>query len=141
MKGKLLLIVVIAEIFLFGGCKDPGVITQIEGLNVNVSNSPSVANTQNSFAFNVNANTFGTALEYPISFDKTSFEIAVSITKLTTGDVSIQIYNNSKQMLYNGNFNQNTSLDQIVTLDDTPTKIKLIFNNLSSSFSCSITGK
>lgn len=122
-------------------CQDAGEITEIEGINKNVENSPAVANVQNSFSISVTAKTFNSALEYPITFNKLSFDLALTIEKLSAGDVSIQIFNDTKQMLYNANFKQTISLAQNITLEEKPTKVKFIFNSLTATFSCALTGK
>lgn len=127
--------------FIFYSCGKDEVITEIDGINKNVENSPSIANKQNSFAFDVKANLFNSVLEYPVTFDKTSFDLALAITNYTAGDVSIQLSNDAKQMLYKGDFNQNTALAQTITLEEKPTKIKLIFSGFTASLSCSLTGK
>lgn len=124
----------------FLGCEDAGEITQLDILNYN-ENNPAVANAQNSFSISVKANIYNAALEYPITFDKFSLDLALSIDNLSAGDVSIQVYNDSKQMLYKGDFTQKVALAQTITLEEKPTKIKLIFTNFTASFSCAINAK
>jgi hypothetical protein len=123
------------------GCKDAGEITAIDGINKNVDNSPAVANVQNSFSISVTAKTFNSALEYPITIDKFSLALALSIENLTAGDVSIQVFNDTKQMLYKADFTQKVSLAQTITLEEKPTKVKFIFNNLTATFNCALTAK
>ena len=127
--------------FTFYACGKDEVITEIDGIGKNVENSPAVANKQNSFTLDVKANLFNSVLEYPLTFDKTSFDLALAIANYTAGDVSIQVSNDSKQMLYKGDFNQNTALAQTITLEEKPTKIKLIFSGFTASLSSSLTGK
>jgi len=113
----------------------------VDGINNNVENSPATVNALNSFSISVKANLFNTALEYPLTFDKLSLGLALSVDNLTAGDVSIQIYNDSKQMLYNKDFSQKASLAETITLQDRPTKVKFIFNSLTANFSCAFAGK
>ena len=125
---------------IFSACSKNDVITEWEGLNTK-DNTETVANAQDSFAFTINAKSLSHVYDYSLTSDKFHFDMALSIPDWITGDVSIQISNDTKQMLYKGDFNQKTNLAQIITLDEKPTKIKLIFSNLTASFSCSIKGK
>ena len=100
-----------------------------------------VANVQNSFSISVTAKTFNSALEYPITFNKLSFDLALNIENLSAGDVSIQVFNETKQMLYKADFSQKISLAQNITLEEKPTKVKFIFNSLTATFSCALTAK
>jgi hypothetical protein len=124
----------------FFACSKDEVITEFEGLNTK-DNTETVANTQNSFSFNINAKAWSHVYDYTVTFDKLDYDMALSIPDLTTGDVSIQIFNDTKQMLYKGDFDHKINLAQTIALDEKPTKIKLIFSNLSASFSCTIKGK
>jgi hypothetical protein len=138
---RIFIAAVLSLIALFTACKDSGVITELEGINKNLVNSPSVANTVNSFSIAVTADTFNSALEYPVTFEKAEFDIALAIANMTAGSVSIQIFNNTKQMLYNGEFTEKISLAQHITLEEKPTKVKFVFNSLKASFSCALTVK
>ncbi|PKL83259.1 MAG: hypothetical protein CVV24_05865 [Ignavibacteriae bacterium HGW-Ignavibacteriae-3] len=138
---KYLILISLSAFVILNSCKDAGVITELEGVNVNVTNSPAISNTQNSFSIAVKAELFNAALEYPINFDKQNFEMTLSIAELTSGNVSIQVFNDSKQMLYKGDFNSKISVAQTITLEEKPTKLKFVFNSLSASFSCLLTSK
>ena len=140
LRHVIILCIIIGLAF-FMGCQDSGEITEIDGINKNVENSPAVANVQNSFSISVTAKTFNSALEYPIAFNKLSFDLALNIENLSAGDVSIQVFNETKQMLYKADFSQKISLAQNITLEEKPTKVKFIFNSLTATFSCALTAK
>jgi hypothetical protein len=138
----LFLFVTCASLIFLISCKtNSDFITAVDGVNINVTNEPTVASTTNSFAITVKADAYNVALEYPLTVTKNDFDMALSITNLTAGDATIQIYNDSKQMLYKGDYSQKISLAQIISLDDRPTKIRFIFNTLSATFSCTLTAK
>ena len=142
MKLRLLIILcIIIGLTFSGGCQASGEITEIDGINKNVDNSPAVANVQNSFSISVTAKTFNSALEYPITFNKSSFDLALTIGNLSAGDVSIQVFNDTKQMLYKADFTQKVALAQTITVEEKPTKVKFIFNTLTATFNCAITAK
>ncbi|MBA4406069.1 hypothetical protein C0389_02225 [bacterium] len=122
------------------GCQDTEEITQIDGFNKNENNF-AVVNAQNSFSIAVTAKALNSAVEYQLDFNKLSFGIALSVDNLTLGDVTIQVFNDTKQMLYKADFKQKISLAQNVDLEEKPTKIKFIFNNFTASFSCALTAK
>ncbi len=142
MKTKKILPLLIFSAFsLLISCKDAGEITAIDGINVNVKNSPSVANVKNSLSFSVKGEMYNAALEYNVSFEKTEFDMALAITNLTAGSITIQVYNSTKQMLYTRDFPDKISLAQTVTLEEFPTKIKFIFNNFTGDFSSAMSVK
>lgn len=122
------------------GCQDTEEITQIDGFNKNENNF-AVINAQNSFSIAVTAKALNSAIEYQLDFNKLSFGIVLSVDNLTLGDVTIQVFNDTKQMLYKADFKQKISLAQNVDLEEKPTKIKFIFNNFTASFSCALTAK
>ncbi len=122
------------------GCQDTEEITQIDGFNKNENNF-AVVNAQNSFSIAVTAKALNSAVEYQLDFNTLSFGIALSVDNLTLGDVTIQVFNDTKQMLYKADFKQKISLAQNVDLEEKPTKIKFIFNNFTASFSCALTAK
>ncbi|MCX6169878.1 MAG: hypothetical protein NTX65_11090 [Ignavibacteriales bacterium] len=142
MKNYKPILMLVIGVVLFSSCNTENpVITKIPGINDFSENNPSVANALNSLTITVVANKYNYALEYTINFDKLNADLALSIGGRTGGDVSIQIYNDSKQMLYNADFNQNTSYAQSIIFDEKPTKVKLIFNTLTANFSCALSGK
>ncbi|MFA7227805.1 MAG: hypothetical protein WC061_02125 [Melioribacteraceae bacterium] len=141
MKAIRVLFITLMAFSVLASCKDSGEITEIDGINKNLVNSPAVSNTKNSFSIAVKSELFNSALEYPVTFEKADFDIALAIGQMTAGTASIQIFNDTKQMLYNGEFTSSYSLAQHITLDERPTKVKFIFNNLTASFSCTLTVK
>jgi len=134
------LCILIGLVFVYGCNQNVEEITHIEGLD-NTENSPSISNVKNSFAISVNAKVFNSALEYSITFDKMDFDLALNVENLKAGDVSIQVFNDTKQMLYKLDINQKTSLAQTIELEEKPTKIKFIFNTVTATFNCSILAK
>ncbi len=138
---KLILIAVLGVIFLASCNNDSGEITKIPGINDFTENSPAVANALNSLSFAVVANKYNQALEYPINFDRLNATIALTVSGLTAGDLSIQVYSDTKQLLYNADFNQNITLTQPIIFDEKPTKVKFIFNTLTANFSCALSVK
>lgn len=140
-SAKLFLLAATFGIILISGCTKDEVITDINGMFKNPVNSPNVASTSTSLAFQVNAKAYNDALEYPIISVNQSLDAAINIGGLTTGDLTIQVYSADKTMLYKRDFNQNMNFAQKLSFDGDAAKIKLIFNNLTASFNCSFAVK
>lgn len=140
MKAKnIFFVFVLTGLIFISGCDKTDEITN-PGIDL-VVNIPNVSNSSKSFAFALKASSYNAALEYAVSYTSLELNLSLSITGSSSGDASIQLWNENKQMISKLDYNQNVNLTQTITLDLIPSKIKLIFSNFTGTFNLAITSK
>ena len=75
---NIFLVIALLGLILISGCDKTDVITGPG--DITAINSPAIANSAKSFAFNVIAKSYNSALEYPVSFNGLTLDLALSLS-------------------------------------------------------------